>query len=75
MKRLTERQKQVLQAALAYAFANCDGINDAFANVTDDDPDNEAGEVLLYPGVTAPSFTADEFEEVAKTMGLPPINF
>lgn len=69
-KRLSERQRQVLEAALTYAYCNADDLNDCFASFTDGDPDNEAGKVLLAHGVIAGSFDEGEFEALGLLFGI-----
>jgi hypothetical protein len=67
MTTLTERQRQVLEAALSYAFSNADDLNDALADDTDED---EPGQVLLRNHVVADSFREAEFEDLARLFGI-----
>lgn len=66
MTTLTDRQRQVLEAALSYAFSNADDLNDALA----EGESNEPGQMLLRNGVVADSFREDEFEELARLFGV-----
>lgn len=55
---LTERQKELLRAALTYAFSNIDDLNDAAAF----DDDNE--------DVHWDGFSEEEVEALAKKFGI-----
>ncbi len=67
MTPLTERQRQVLEAALSYAFSNADDLNDALA---DDTGENEPRQVVLRNGVKAEPFQEEEFEDLARLFGV-----
>ena len=70
MTTLTDRQRQVLEAALGYAFSSADDLNDALADDTEGDEANEPGRVLLRNRVVAQSFREEEFEELARLFGV-----
>jgi hypothetical protein len=67
MTPLTERQRQVLEAALSYAFSNADDLNDALAHDVDE---GEPRQVFLRNGVVADGFREEEFEDLAHQFGI-----
>ena len=59
----SNRQLKILQAILSYAASNVDDINDAFAAISADDPDNEAGNIEVN-GEKMNSISDEEIERL-----------
>lgn len=66
---MTPRQKLLVKAALMYAQANIDDLNDSYAYDGDGDDDNSDGYVQVS-GQVEPSFAAQEVEPVLIALGL-----
>jgi len=65
---MTERQKEIIRAALIYAQANIDDVLDAFAHIgTEEDLDNERG-LLSVNGDLMDSFSEKEIEKIIMEM-------
>ena len=65
-----EREKLVLQAALAYTSANVDDLNDVMAEMDDVDPDNEKGQINVC-GTTTDSLDDAEIVRLSIKLGIP----
>lgn len=61
---LTERQRVVLRAALTYAYANCDDLNDAFY----DELAADGAEVIYLDGGPVAPITEEEFNGLAEVL-------
>lgn len=62
--KLSERQESLLGVLLNYGRSNVYDINDLFANYTDEDPDNEDGNINVN-GKVMDSFSDGDIEELA----------
>lgn len=60
---MKDRERIIMRAALLYMQTNLDDVNDAFANSTEEDLDNESGTISVNREVTSP-FEEDEVAHI-----------